>query len=126
MGLSNSRSVGKEAEQIALDYLLAQKLLLITRNYCCRVGEIDLIMHDGDCLVFIEVRYRKPNRFASAALSVNLRKQRKLIKAAAFFLCRNAHLADRVIRFDVVALDGPSEMQSTLQWLQDAFRPSSG
>ena len=126
MGLSDSRSVGNEAEQIALDYLLAQKLRLIARNFSCRVGEIDLIMQDCNCLVFVEVRYRKPNRFASAALSVNLRKQRKLIKAASFFLCRNTHLADRVIRFDVVALDGPSETQSKLQWLQDAFRPSSG
>ena len=123
MGLSDSRSVGNEAEQIALDYLRAQNLRLIARNFSCRVGEIDLIMQDGNCLVFVEVRYRKPNRFASAALSVNLRKQRKLIKAASFFLCRNAHLADRVIRFDVIALDGPSETQSTLQWLQDAFRP---
>lgn len=123
MDLSDSRSVGEEAEQIALDYLLAQKLRLIARNFSCRVGEIDLIMQNRDCLVFIEVRYRKPNRFASAALSVNLRKQRKLIKAASFFLCRNAHLADRVIRFDIVALDGPSETESTLQWLQDAFRP---
>ncbi|NOX69325.1 MAG: YraN family protein [Gammaproteobacteria bacterium] len=123
MGPSDPRTVGGEAEQIALDYLRARKLRLIARNFCCRVGEIDLVMEDGHCLVFVEVRYRKPNRFASAALSVNLRKQRKLIKAASFFLCRNAHLADRVMRFDVVALDGPSESKSTLQWLQDAFRP---
>lgn len=123
MGPSDPRTVGGEAEQIALDYLRARKLRLIARNFCCRVGEIDLVMEDGRCLVFVEVRYRKPNRFASAALSVNLRKQRKLIKAASFFLCRNAHLADRVMRFDVVALDGPSESKSTLQWLQDAFRP---
>lgn len=123
MDPSNPGTVGRKAEQIALDYLLARKLRLIARNFYCRVGEIDLVMEDGSCLVFIEVRYRKPNRFASAALSVNLRKQRKLIKAASFFLCRNTRLADRVVRFDVVALDGPSESESTLQWLRDAFRP---
>jgi len=123
MGLSNSRSVGGEAEQIALDYLLTRNLRLVARNFCCRVGEIDLIMEDSTCLVFVEVRYRRPNRFASAALSVTPRKQRKLIKAASFFLCRNTHFADRVVRFDVVALDGPTKTESTLQWLQDAFRP---
>ncbi len=123
MGISDPRSVGKEAEQIALDYLLAHNLELITRNFRCRVGEIDLIMLDRNCLVFIEVRYRKANRFASAAISVDRRKQFKLIKAGAFFLCRNKQLAEHVIRFDVVALDGPSELRSKLQWLQDAFRP---
>ncbi len=123
MGLSDPGSVGKDAEQIALDYLLARNLRLVARNFHCRVGEIDLIMLDRDCLVFIEVRYRKPNRFASAANSVDSRKQVKLIKAAAFYLCRNVHLAEHVVRFDVVALDGPSELRSKLQWLQDAFRP---
>ena len=123
MGLSNPRTVGGQAEQIALDYLLARDLKLVAKNFHCRVGEIDLIMLDGTCLVFIEVRYRRPNRFASAALSVDSRKQKKLIRAAAFFLCRHSHLANHVARFDIVALDGPSELRSTIQWLQDAFRP---
>ena len=123
MGLSNSGSVGRRAEQIALDYLLARDLKLVARNFRCRVGEIDLIMKHGTCLVFIEVRYRKPNRFATATLSVDSRKQKKLLRAAAFFLCRRPHFANHVVRFDVVALDGPSELRSTIQWLQDAFRP---
>lgn len=123
MGLSNTRIVGAQAERIALDYLLARDLKLVTKNFHCRVGEIDLIMLDGTCLVIVEVRFRRPNRFATAALSVNKRKQGRLIKAAAFFICRHPHLANHVVRFDVVALDGPSEIRSTIQWLQDAFRP---
>ena len=123
MGISNTGSVGRRAEQIALEYLRARGLRLITRNFRCRVGEIDLVMRDSACIVFVEVRYRRPNRFASAAISVDSRKQNKLVRAAAFFLCCNAHLAEQVVRFDVVAMDGPSELRSTLQWLKDAFRP---
>jgi putative endonuclease len=122
MGISDSRTVGNCAEQIALDYLLAQSLTLLERNFRCRVGEIDLIMLDSECLVFIEVRYRRQNRFASALASVDSHKQRKLIKAAGYYLGRHGYHGNRVIRFDVVALDGPTESQSTLQWLQDAFR----
>lgn len=122
MGISSSRTVGNTAEQIALDYLLSQNLCLLDRNFHCRLGEIDLIMLDNDCLVFIEVRYRKANSFGSAAASVDRRKQRKLIKAASYYLGRHRRLGDRTIRFDVVALDGPTESQSKLQWLQDAFR----
>ena len=50
------------------------------------------------------------------------RKQRKLAFAAAFYLVRNSALANHVVRFDVVALDGPTESKSKLQWLRDAFR----
>ena len=122
MGISDSRTLGSRAEQIALDHLLARNLTLLERNFRCRLGEIDLIMLDSECLVFVEVRYRKLNRFASATVSVDSHKQRKLIKAAGYYLSRHRYHGNRVVRFDVVALDGPTESQSTLQWLQDAFR----
>lgn len=123
MGQSTTRTVGNEAEQIALDFLLARNLELVVRNFHCRVGEIDLVMRHQDCLVFVEVRYRRPNRFASAAVSVDNHKQRKLAKAAAFFLGRYRQYGGCPVRFDVIALDGLSGARSELQWLQDAFRP---
>ncbi|WP_292746923.1 YraN family protein, partial [Methylophaga sp. UBA3191] len=50
---------GKQAEQLACNYLEKQGLKLVQRNFYCRRGEIDLIMQDGQTLVFIEVRYRR-------------------------------------------------------------------
>lgn len=44
-----------QAEQIALEYLVEKGLVLQTRNFGTRRGEIDLIMNDGDYLVFVEV-----------------------------------------------------------------------
>ena len=66
----------------------------MTRNFRCRFGEIDLVMLDADCLVFIEVRYRKSGSFATAAESVDRRKQRKLALTGAFFLSRKAALCE--------------------------------
>ena len=75
-------------------------------------------MLDRDCLVFVEVRFRAANRFASARLSVDSRKQVKLTKTAAIFLSKNQHFAQHKVRFDVIAIDDQS-----FEWIRDAFRP---
>lgn len=118
----SSVAVGEGSEKRALEYLLAQGLRKIAGNFRCRMGEIDLIMLDRECLVFVEVRYRRKNRFATAAASVDGLKQRKILRAAAAFLSRNPRFRDAPVRFDVVALDAASDDQCTLQWLKDAFR----
>ena len=114
---------GNRWERLALDYLLAHGLEKITGNFRCRFGEIDLAMLDRSCLVFVEVRYRRANRFAGAVASIDTHKQRKLIRTAAMFLTRYPQYRDCTMRFDVVAIDGAREDHCTLQWLRDAFRP---
>lgn len=114
---------GRAAEEQALSHLESQGLTMVARNFRCRVGEIDLIMLHGQSLVFVEVRSRKCNRYASAAASVDFRKQRKLARAAGYFLLRRPGFRHHPVRFDVVALDGPSPERYTIQWLRDAFRP---
>lgn len=123
MARTAAQTAGTRAEALALEHLRARGLHLVTRNFRCRLGEIDLVMRDGACLVFVEVRYRKPNRFATATESVDRRKQLKLLGAASFFVARHRQFCNLAMRFDVVALDGPSPDRIRLQWLRDAFRP---
>ena len=80
-------------------------------------------MRDGPCLVFVEVRYRKTNRFASATLSVDGKKQRKLLSTASAYLGRHPQFADLPVRFDIVALDAPEGNNASIRWTKDAFRP---
>lgn len=114
---------GREAEEAALQHLESSGLTLLARNFRCRLGEIDLVMLHGRSLVFVEVRSRKDSRFASAAESVDARKQQKLARAAGFFLSRRPAFRHHPVRFDVVAFDGPSVERYRLQWVRDAFRP---
>jgi len=109
---------GNDAEQRACQYLQEQGLTLFDRNYRCRVGEIDLIMEDGDSLVFVEVRFRASNRFGSGAETVDLRKQRRIIHAAAHYLQTHSRQARRPMRFDVVFMESPQR----IHWIKDAFR----
>jgi len=81
-----SSSIGQKAEQEALNFLKQQGLKLITQNYYCRQGEIDLVMSDQQTLVFIEVRYRKSHHYGSSAESVTINKQKKIIHTAVLYL----------------------------------------
>ncbi|MDA0679062.1 MAG: YraN family protein [Proteobacteria bacterium] len=117
-----SRDKGSRFEQIALKHLVANNLQLIEQNFHCRLGEIDLVLRDGESLVFVEVRYRKSNRFASAAHSVNKQKQAKIARTAAMYLARHPALSRCTVRFDVVAFDSADSDHGALQWIRDAFR----
>ena len=114
-------ALGKRAEQVALRFLVDRDLHLVTRNFRCRVGEIDLVMLDGDCLVFVEVRSRRSSAFADPALTVDRHKQSKIIRTAALFAARNRRFANARMRFDVVAIE--SDARDAIRWIQNAFRP---
>ncbi len=113
---------GRRAEQQVCTYLQRQGLELLTRNYRCRQGEVDLVMRHADSIVFIEVRYRHRQHYGSAAESVDWHKQQKLIHCASYFLQQHPRLARLPARFDVAAVSpGPAEDRPCIHWIQDAF-----
>ncbi len=108
---------GKQAERWAAEFLQQQGLRLITRNFRSRLGEIDLIMQDNDTLVFVEVRQRRNADFGGAAASVDIHKQKRLIRAAQFYLARLHHMPP--CRFDVLLMD--DDQGHNAQWIKNAF-----
>ncbi len=111
----SSIAIGGRKEELALHFLQRRGLHLVVRNYRCRHGEIDLVMRDGDCLAFVEVRYRKGEGFGSPAESVTRTKQQRIILAARYYLQRYPTALD--CRFDVLALTGAEQVE----WLKNAF-----
>jgi len=110
--------LGKAAEDFALAWLQRQGLKPVARNWRWRGGEIDLILRDGNTLVFTEVRCRNSDRFGGAAASVDRRKQQRLLRGAALFLTR--HGSDAPVRFDVLALT-PQGRGFAVEWIRNAF-----
>jgi putative endonuclease len=106
---------GRPAEELALQHLTAAGLRLRTRNYICRMGEIDLVLQEGDTVVFVEVRQRRSAAYGSAAESITARKQEKLLAAARHYLLRERSLPP--CRFDAVLVDGAGRVE----WIRDAF-----
>lgn len=106
------KKIGNEAESFALEYLQKQGLSLIVANFNSRFGEIDLIMHDGDSYLFVEVKKRKLG-LNHAIESINYSKQQKLIKTAQYFLLKLGR--DVNCRFDAVVLDSDGR----IEWLKN-------
>jgi putative endonuclease len=116
-----TRAAGARYEELALAHLLHAGLVLLERNFCCRHGELDLVMRDRDTTVFVEVRYRRSDAgFGDGIDSVSAAKRRKLVRAAGMFLATHASLSRQACRFDVVAVAGDAGAP-LIDWRQDAF-----
>lgn len=113
----NQNNQGLAAEKAAALFLQQQGLSLLTQNYSCRYGEIDLVMREGHTLVFIEVRLRSNRGFTSAADSIDQRKQQKLIRVAQFYL--QSQNLNTPCRFDAILFDN-NEYQSP-NWIRNAI-----
>ena len=114
------RAAGDSFEQRACAELERAGLRLLARNYTTHHGELDLVMREGDTVVFVEVRYRKSASHGDAAASVTISKQGKLIQAAQHRLAAHPQHARRACRFDVVTYDGPADAIRQ-HWLCGAF-----
>jgi len=111
---------GQIAEKTALAFLKSKGLELLTQNYRSKTGEIDIIMRDQDTLVFVEVRYRKSNRYGSGAESITMAKRRRIINTAKHFLMRRKY-SDQRCRFDVISACGSTNDGMKLDWIRNAF-----
>lgn len=110
----NTRAIGNYYEDAACAYLTSMGVEILERNFSCRLGEIDIIGIDNDTLVFFEIKYRKNNRYGDALEAVDIKKQKKIIKTAQFYLTFKNY--DMYKRFDVVATDGNETI-----WIKNAF-----
>ena len=94
---------GMNGEAMAEAYLCQQGMTVITRRYRGEDGEIDLIMQDGDVIVFIEVKSRPSARAGMGLMAVTASKQRRMTHAALAFLLEREWM-ERLARFDVVEI----------------------
>jgi len=81
-----ARGTGTHWENAALLHAQKAGLELLERNFQCRLGEIDLILADGDVIVFTEVRYRGDGARGDGTATVGAAKQAKLVRAAQLWL----------------------------------------
>lgn len=113
-------ALGVKSEQQACEYLLKKSLTLIEKNYSARYGEIDLVMQDGEVLVFVEVRSRHKNNYTNALESITPSKQKKLRFTAEHYLNKHYRNHPPMCRFDVIAID-LTPIGFNIEWIKDAF-----
>ncbi len=107
---------GLEAEEKCAAYLARAGLDIVARNWRCRLGELDLVAREGDTLVFVEVRYRRSERYGGAGESIAGRKRARLLAAAKLYL---SGAGDRPCRFDAMIVKSLAPLE--LEWVRDAI-----
>jgi len=122
MNADSTVQQGGVAEQLAAEYLQARGVLILARNLRCRAGELDLVGLDDSVLAIVEVRQRVSSDFGGALGSVTRGKQRRIIRATRYFWHCRPEWRDRVMRFDVLAVQGMPNGSQRVLWIKDAFR----
>jgi putative endonuclease len=106
---------GLAGESRALQYLEQQDMRLVHRRYRASGGEADLIMLDGDTLVFVEVKLRGTGAGGEGLMAVTAQKRRRIVRTALFYLAEHGH--DGPVRFDVVEVTADG-----IDHIRDAFQ----
>ncbi len=114
----NSREKGLYYEKQAEQYLIQHGLKTIERNYFCKYGELDLIMRDGQTLVFVEVKFRKNALHGGANYALSKLKQQRLRRTISHYLAEKK-ISNQLMRIDYVAITG--ELNSSLNWFKNVY-----
>ena len=112
----NKRIIGKEKEELAAKFLARQGVKILEKNFSCRMGEIDLIGLDGDCIVFVEVKYRTNTDYGYPQEAVSINKRRKIVLVSGYYRMRNGFGDGTNFRFDIVSILGDK-----IRWDKNVF-----
>ena len=96
-----NRQSGDKAENQAAKFLKSKGYKILHKNYSTTLGEIDIIAHHIDTLVFVEVKARSSTDFGNPSEFVGEYKQRRIAKTACQFLSRH-QIRGANVRFDVI------------------------
>ncbi|MCF6193292.1 MAG: YraN family protein [Kangiellaceae bacterium] len=116
----SKREFGDKLEDFAAKQLTIEGLKIISHNYLCKMGEVDIIAKEKNDLVFIEVRYRKSEQYGGSLASVDQKKQRRISMAASHYLQKHNLTNKLACRFDVFAVTGIIN-HFEYQWIKAAF-----
>ena len=97
------QGLGRRGEELAAQQLAAQGYQIVTQNWRCETGELDLVTRDGECLVLVEVRTRRGRSMGSPEESITAAKQARLIALSEAYVQENDWDGDW--RIDVVAIE---------------------
>jgi len=113
-------ALGRRAEDLVAEALVADGATLLLRNFRRRGGELDLVARDGPLLRVVEVRMRSGDDFGGGAASVDRAKQRRIVRTTLLLLQRHRELARLPVRFDVAVVT-PTRPAWRIDWIRHAF-----
>ena len=116
---ADKRGTGRLGEEAVCAWLTQRGAEILCRNFTVRGGEIDIIARQGECLLFVEVKTRRPDTLISGAAAVDAKKQRCIIRTAEQYLLKNP--CDLQPRFDVAEVAYSGGLVRHIEYLENAF-----
>ena len=110
----NKRELGTFYENAACEYLQDRGIHILEQNYRCKMGEVDIIGEENDCIIFFEVKYRKTQEYGQALAAVDYKKQKRISRCAAFYCMQHPYV--NAIRYDVIGIT-----DTKIEWIKNAF-----
>ena len=104
----NTADLGKHGEDIACDFLKKKGFKILTRNFSCKLGEIDIIAIDQRTLVFVEVKARWNDLYGKPEEAITPSKIRTIVRVSQYFKLLNPKTPD-LMRLDAVVIEMDEE-----------------
>lgn len=117
--ISQAQSIGRRGETAAAAYLEKRGFYILERNYHSPYGEVDIIAENGQYIIFVEVKTRKPGAMVEGAEAVDRNKQKRLIQTSQIYLLE--HPSNLQPRFDVIQVTPTGENRCRVEQMPGAF-----
>lgn len=99
--MNHNQYIGEKGENIASEYLEKIGWQIVSRNFRCKQGEIDIIARNKEEIIFIEVKTRTNFKYGFPAEAVNKQKLKHLKKAIEYYLYTN-NINNKTVRIDII------------------------
>lgn len=113
------QAIGRWGEDVAARFLAEHGYTILSRNYRTPAGELDIVAHEGESIVFVEVKTRRTASFGPPQEAVTPAKAAHIIAAAQHYLQDTAQI-DGDWRIDVVAVFGSPKTSPEITLIRSA------
>jgi putative endonuclease len=118
--MTDKQQFGRRGEELALAFYKENRFSILEKNWQSNHLEVDIIAKNDEYIVFCEVKTRSGDMFGAPQTSVNIQKQRNIIRAANYYVLR--HQISLEVRFDIITILFSGD-QYALEHIPFAFSP---
>lgn len=118
--MATHNDFGKQAENLAAEFLVQNEYRILAKNYIFQKAEIDIIAEKDHQIIIVEVKARSTDFFILPQEAVNKRKIKLIVTATNHFLEINN--IEKEVRFDIISILKNEVGNLEIQHLQDAFQ----
>lgn len=118
--MADHNDLGKEAENLAAEYLLKNEYRILVRNFRFKKNEVDIIAEKDNLIVVVEVKARSTDFFILPQEAVTKGKIKSIVLAANHFM--EEFNKNQEVRFDIISVLPDKKGNLEIEHIPDAFQ----